>query len=103
LGRRLPCLNDQPVPRVRARAYLYHHSDRRGHLVLELAANPELDRLPSCRDSADTIAVASVKSLGAGYKLNGFYDEMLAASGRPRPSYRRLSAHLERLGPAALA
>ncbi len=43
-----------------------------------------------------------MKSLGAGYQLNGFYDEMLAAPGRPRPSYRRLYELLDRLGPAEL-
>jgi len=31
-----------------------------------------------------------VKSLGTGYKTNGFYDEMLADAAVPRPSYRRL-------------
>ncbi len=46
--------------------------------------------------------MASVKSLGAGYKLNGFYDEMLAAAGEPRPAYRRLYDHLNRLGPLEL-
>ena len=43
-----------------------------------------------------------MKSLGAGYQVNGFYDEMLAAPGRPRPSYRRLYEHLDQLGPAEL-
>jgi uncharacterized circularly permuted ATP-grasp superfamily protein len=36
--------------------------------------------------------------LDANYQLNGFYDEMLAASGRPRPAYSRLYANLNRLG-----
>ena len=41
--------------------------------------------------------------LDAGYETNGFYDEMLAASGRPRPGYRRLYEQLNRLGPRELA
>ena len=41
--------------------------------------------------------------LDAGYETNGFYDEMLAASGRPRPGYRRLYDQLNRLGPRELA
>ena len=44
----------------------------------------------------------NVKSLGANYQMNGFYDEMLAAPGRPRAAYRRLYEHLNRLGPAEL-
>jgi uncharacterized circularly permuted ATP-grasp superfamily protein len=36
------------------------------------------------------------------YEVNGFYDEMLAAAGRPRPPYRRLYEHLNRLGPEEL-
>jgi uncharacterized circularly permuted ATP-grasp superfamily protein len=47
--------------------------------------------------------VASVNPLDAGYETNGFYDEMLAASGRPRPGYRRLYEQLNRLGPRELA
>ncbi|MGH7762420.1 MAG: circularly permuted type 2 ATP-grasp protein [Candidatus Dormibacteraceae bacterium] len=47
--------------------------------------------------------MASVNSLDAGYETNGFYDEMLAASGRPRPGYRRLYDELNRLGPRELA
>jgi uncharacterized circularly permuted ATP-grasp superfamily protein len=43
-----------------------------------------------------------VESLDVGYQLNGFYDEMLAAAGQPRPAYRRLYEHLNRLGPAEL-
>jgi len=46
--------------------------------------------------------VAPLESIDAGYQLNGFYDEMLAAAGRPRPGYRRLYDHLNRLGPAEL-
>jgi uncharacterized circularly permuted ATP-grasp superfamily protein len=46
--------------------------------------------------------VAPLKSLDAGYQLNGFYDEMLASPGQPRPGYRRLYEHLNRLGPAEL-
>ncbi len=41
-------------------------------------------------------------SLDFGYRLNGFFDEMLAAVGQPRPGYRRLYEHLNRLGPAEL-
>jgi len=37
-------------------------------------------------------------NLDSNYKLNGFYDEMLAAAGRPRPAYRRLYEQLNRLG-----
>jgi uncharacterized circularly permuted ATP-grasp superfamily protein len=44
-----------------------------------------------------------VNSLDADYKVNGFYDEMLAASGRPRPAYRRLYENLQQLGPRELA
>ena len=43
-----------------------------------------------------------MNSLDAGYETNGFYDEMLAASGRPRPGYRRLYDQLNRLGPREL-
>ncbi len=43
-----------------------------------------------------------MKSLGANYQTNGFYDEMLAAADEPRPGYRRLFAQLNRLGPAEL-
>jgi uncharacterized circularly permuted ATP-grasp superfamily protein len=46
--------------------------------------------------------VPSTQSLGANYQPNGFYDEMLAAGGRPRPAYRRLYGHLEALGTAEL-
>jgi uncharacterized circularly permuted ATP-grasp superfamily protein len=42
--------------------------------------------------------VASAKSLGSNYEINGFYDEMLAAPGQPRPGYRRLFEHMNRLG-----
>ena len=41
-------------------------------------------------------------SIDHGYQLNGFYDEMLAAVGRPRPGYRRLYDTLNRLGAAEL-
>ena len=44
-----------------------------------------------------------MNSLDAGYETNGFYDEMLAASGKPRPGYRRLYEQLNRLGPRELA
>jgi len=46
--------------------------------------------------------VAPQDSLDFGYRLNGFYDEMLAAPGQPRPGYRRLYEHLNRLGAAEL-
>ena len=39
-----------------------------------------------------------MKSIDSGYQLNGFYDEMLAAVGRPRPGYRRLYDSLNSLG-----
>ena len=41
-------------------------------------------------------------NLDANYQFNGFYDEMLAAAGRPRPAYRRLYEQLNRLGPDEL-
>ncbi|MDQ2943565.1 MAG: circularly permuted type 2 ATP-grasp protein [Candidatus Dormibacteraeota bacterium] len=41
--------------------------------------------------------------MDAGYQVDGFYDEMLAASGQPRPAYRRLYEQLHRLGPKELA
>jgi len=40
--------------------------------------------------------------LDVDYQVNGFYDEMLAAPGRPRPAYRRLYEQLERLGAGEL-
>lgn len=40
--------------------------------------------------------------LDRNYQTNGFYDEMLAAPGRPRPAYRRLYDLLNRLGPDEL-
>jgi len=40
--------------------------------------------------------------LDANYRLNGFYDEMLAAPGSPRPTYQRLYDQLSRLGPEEL-
>ncbi len=43
-----------------------------------------------------------MESLDFGYPYNGFYDEMLAAPGRPRPPYRRLYEHLGSLGAAEL-
>src|SRR6266566_5152807 len=60
-----------------------------------------IDRFCRLRDGADTIAVDFV-TLDANYQFNGFYDEMLAAAGRPRPPYRRLYEHLNRLGPVEL-
>src|SRR5256712_3374780 len=56
-----------------------------------------MDRSLRLRDGADTIAVGFV-NLDSNYQLNGFYDEMLAAAGRPRPPYRRLYEQLNRLG-----
>jgi len=47
--------------------------------------------------------VPPVESLGANYQSNGFYDEMLAPSGQPRPGYRLLYEHLNRLGPKELS
>ncbi|HYR49678.1 MAG TPA: circularly permuted type 2 ATP-grasp protein [Candidatus Eisenbacteria bacterium] len=44
-----------------------------------------------------------MKSLDAGYQVDGFYDEMLAGPGRPRPAYRRLYEQLNHLGPKELA
>ncbi len=41
-------------------------------------------------------------NLDRNYQVNGFYDEMLAAAGRPRPAYRRLYELLNRLGAAEL-
>ena len=46
--------------------------------------------------------MAPVNSLDIGYQVNGFYDEMLAGEGRPRPAYRRLYDHLQALGPEEL-
>jgi uncharacterized circularly permuted ATP-grasp superfamily protein len=44
-----------------------------------------------------------MNTLDADYQVNGFYDEMLAASGQPRPGYTRLYEHLHQLGPRELA
>ena len=44
----------------------------------------------------------ALTNLDANYRFNGFYDEMLAAAGRPRPPYRRLYEQLNRLGPDEL-
>jgi uncharacterized circularly permuted ATP-grasp superfamily protein len=43
-----------------------------------------------------------LNSLDTGYTSNGFYDEMLAATGSPRPAYRRLYEQLNQLGPREL-
>ena len=40
--------------------------------------------------------------LGTNYESNGFYDEMLAPSGKPRAAYRRIYDHLNALGPGEL-
>lgn len=42
--------------------------------------------------------MAPVNPLDTGYEVNGFYDEMLAGAGRPRPAYRRLYDQLQALG-----
>jgi uncharacterized circularly permuted ATP-grasp superfamily protein len=47
--------------------------------------------------------VPPIESLGANYQSNGFYDEMLAPSGQPRPGYRLLFEQLNRLGPKELS
>jgi uncharacterized circularly permuted ATP-grasp superfamily protein len=47
--------------------------------------------------------VPPIESLGANYQSNGFYDEMLAPSGQPRPGYRLLLEQLNRLGPKELS
>ncbi|HXJ48797.1 MAG TPA: circularly permuted type 2 ATP-grasp protein [Candidatus Acidoferrum sp.] len=44
-----------------------------------------------------------MSSLDHDYQSNGFYDEMLAAPGLPRPGYGRLYEQLNRLGPKELA
>ena len=41
--------------------------------------------------------------LDTNYRLDGFFDEMLVAPGRPRPAYSRLYETLSRLGGAELA
>ncbi len=46
--------------------------------------------------------MAPGNSIDFGYRLDGFYDEMLAAEGEPRPGYRRLYDNLNRLGPVEL-
>jgi uncharacterized circularly permuted ATP-grasp superfamily protein len=42
------------------------------------------------------------QNLGANYQSNGFYDEMLAEGGQPRPLYRRIYDRLNQLGPSEL-
>ena len=44
----------------------------------------------------------AVGVLDSNYDVNGFYDEMLAAAGRPRAPYGRLYEELNRLGPVEL-
>ena len=44
-----------------------------------------------------------MNTLDTGYTSNGFYDEMLADAGRPRPAYRRLYQLLNQLGRRELA
>jgi uncharacterized circularly permuted ATP-grasp superfamily protein len=41
-------------------------------------------------------------NLDRNYQVDGFYDEMLAAAGEPRPAYRRLYDRLNLLGPGEL-
>jgi len=41
-------------------------------------------------------------NIDTDYRLDGLYDEMLAAAGEPRPLYRRLYDHLADLGPHEL-
>src|SRR5438132_13192874 len=60
-----------------------------------------MERFRRLRDGPDTIGVGFV-NLDANCQFNGFYDEMLAARGRPRPAYRRLYDQLNRLGPDEL-
>jgi len=43
------------------------------------------------------------ESLGSNYQSNGFYDEMLASSGQPRPGYHLLWEQLNRLGAKELS
>ncbi|MDQ6879661.1 MAG: circularly permuted type 2 ATP-grasp protein [Candidatus Dormibacteraeota bacterium] len=43
-----------------------------------------------------------MQSLGVNYQSNGFYDEMLAPSGQPRPAYKRIYDRLNELGPAEM-
>ena len=43
-----------------------------------------------------------MRSLGANYQTNGFYDEMFAGADQPRPAYRRIYERLNLLGPAEL-
>lgn len=47
--------------------------------------------------------MAPSESLGVNYQSNGFYDEMLAPSGQPRPGYRMLYDQLNRLGAKELS
>jgi uncharacterized circularly permuted ATP-grasp superfamily protein len=44
----------------------------------------------------------ALADLDVNYRTNGFYDEMLAGPGKPRPAYRRLYEELNRLGAAEL-
>jgi uncharacterized circularly permuted ATP-grasp superfamily protein len=44
----------------------------------------------------------ALANLDVNYKTNGFFDEMLAEAGKPRPVYRRLYEELNRLGAAEL-
>src|ERR1700676_4099531 len=90
------------MARVGAWTALHRRCCRGGHAVPELAADAQVYLLSSCR-YGETITVAPVDSLDTDYQTNGFYDEMLAASGRPRPASARIYAQLHRLGPRELA
>ena len=98
---RAPRLCDEAVRGVGAGPHLDRGDGRGVHVVPELAADPKLDALLRLRDGGDTIAVA-VGVLDSNYDVNGFYDEMLAAAGRPRAPYGRLYEELNRLGPVEL-
>ena len=53
--------------------------------------------------AAQTIPMTRANLLGDGYRVDGFYDEMLAAPDRPRAAYRRVFEQLDRLGRPELA
>ncbi|GAC1656890.1 MAG: circularly permuted type 2 ATP-grasp protein [Candidatus Dormibacteraceae bacterium] len=44
----------------------------------------------------------AARPLGGKYNSNGFYDEMMAGPGQPRPGYRRIYERLNQLGPIEL-
>ncbi|MEP7105638.1 MAG: circularly permuted type 2 ATP-grasp protein [Chloroflexota bacterium] len=47
--------------------------------------------------------MAQRTELGAGYRTDGFYDEMFAGPTRPRAGYRRIYDHIKGLGAVELA